>query len=359
MGRRKLLVLGARGLVGRAVVERFAGRGDTEVVGVARHPPDFESAARFVALDLRDRAVTLERLRPHRDATHVVYAALYEKPDLIRGWLEPDHIEINGAMFRNLLDAIESPALRHLTLLQGTKAYGAHALGRVVRVPARERDPRVDHANFYFVQEELARERQRGKDWSFTILRPQIVLGVAAGGALNGVATIAAYAALRRALGLPFSHPGHEHSLTEAVDARLIASAVEWAAATPACAGEAFNLTNGDVLVWRDVWPRLAEVFEMEPGPPEPQRLAQEMPKHAELWRDLARRHRLRIGELDELVGLSWQFADATWASPFAPARPALVSTLKARQHGFADCIDTEDSLVELLTRMRTERYVP
>ena len=82
------------------------------------------------------------------------------------------------AMLRNLLDAIESPRLRHVTLLQGTKAYGAH-LGMRMRLPAREREPRVEHPNFYFEQEDFLRDRQRGRDWSWTILRPQVVLGVA------------------------------------------------------------------------------------------------------------------------------------------------------------------------------------
>ena len=41
------------------------------------------------------------------------------------------------AMFENLLDAVESPRLQHVTLLQGTKAYGMH-LAQPIRVPASE-----------------------------------------------------------------------------------------------------------------------------------------------------------------------------------------------------------------------------
>ena len=355
----KLLGAGGGGLVGRAVGEHFEEREDIDLVGLSRRRPEFETRATFVSVDLRDPEACMRELAPHRDTTHLVYAAVYEKPDLIRGWRETEHVEVNAAMFRNLFEAVESPTLRHVTLLQGTKAYGAHVLGRLPRLPAREREGRVEHANFYFEQEDYLRERQPARDWSFSILRPQIVLGVAVGGSLNVVAAIGAYAAIQRELGQPFGHPGHENALTECTDARLLARAVEWTAATPDCDGHAFNITNGDVTVWSDLWPRLAEVLELPAGDPAPARLQDEMPKHAELWRRLAEREGLRCPDLDALIGLSWQFADATWASPVAPERPALVSTIKARQFGFDACIDTEDSLAELLLRMRQQRYLP
>ena len=38
-----------------------------------------------------------------------------------------------------LLDALDGAPLQHVTLLQGTKAYGVHT-GRAMRVPAREHD---------------------------------------------------------------------------------------------------------------------------------------------------------------------------------------------------------------------------
>ena len=70
-----------------------------------------------------------------------------------------------------------------------------------MRVPAKEREPRVEHTNFYFAQEDWLRERRRGRDWRFTILRPQIVTGLAVGSAMNVVATIGVYAAIQRERG--------------------------------------------------------------------------------------------------------------------------------------------------------------
>ena len=46
---------------------------------------------------------------------------------LIRGWRERDQMETNLLMLRNLLDPLcaLTSGLRHISLLQGTKAYGA------------------------------------------------------------------------------------------------------------------------------------------------------------------------------------------------------------------------------------------
>src|SRR5437016_5151114 len=143
----KVLVVGALGVVGRAAMERFAARHDMQVVGLARRTADFAPEAAWVSADLRDREATQAALAPHRDATHVVYAALNEQPDLVQGWRDTANVALNTQMLRNLLDALAGAPLQHLTLLQGTKAYGVHT-GRPMRVPAREHDAVRDHANF-------------------------------------------------------------------------------------------------------------------------------------------------------------------------------------------------------------------
>jgi hypothetical protein len=39
-----------------------------------------------------------------------------------------------------------------------------------------------------------------------------------------------------------------------------------WAAQSPQAANEAFNITNGDVFEWRNVWPGIAETLGVEVG---------------------------------------------------------------------------------------------
>lgn len=354
----KVLIVGALGVVGRAAMERFAGRTDLQLVGLARRAPDFASDATWISADLRDADATARALEPHRDVAHVVYAALNEQADLLRGWRDPANVALNTLMLRNTLTALRGAPLRHVTLMQGTKAYGVHT-GRPMRVPAREHDAVRDHANFYFEQEDLLAQRAREADFGWTILRPQIVLGVAVGSAMNPVAALGAYAVLSRELGRPLSYPGHPHLLTECTDARLIAAAIEWAWNEPRSHGEAFNVTNGDVVVWETFFKRLADHFQMPLGPPSDLRVAEEMPRHAQLWQRIAQRDGLRVANLQTLIGLSWQYADATWASRRPFPVPPLVSTIKLRQFGFGACIDSEECMVEHLASMQQQGYLP
>ena len=132
-----------------------------------------------------------------------------------------------------------------------------------------------------------------------------------------------------------------------------------WATSAPATWGEVYNVCNGDVLCWRDAWPRIAAHFGLHLGDPTPLRLAEHMPGEAGLWAEVARREGLRLDSLNDLVGLSWQYADMIWANPVAAGRPTLVSGIKLREHGFADCADSEDSLIELFEIMQGRGYLP
>ena len=366
MARFKVIVAGALGVVGRAVVSRLAARADVRVVGLARRAPDggLLEALRgdgcsvdWVACDLADEAGTRAALSSHRDATHLVYAALHEQPDLVRGWLDPDHVLRNTAMLRHAFAALADAPLAHVALLQGTKAYGGHA-GHAMRVPAREVDAIRDPRTFYFAQQDLLEAEASRRGFAWTSFRPQIVLGVAVGSAMNPVASLGAYAVIRREQGLPLAFPGHRHALAECVDARLVAAAIEWSWSELRAHGEAINLANGDVVVWRTLFERLAQLFDM-PMTDEKMSVAQAMSPQAALWRRIAERESLRIADLDALIGLSWQYADVLWANPSPQPIPALVSTIKARQLGFGECIDSEQCIVEHLAEMQRLGYLP
>ena len=255
----KILIVGALGAVGQCALEHFEGLPNWQIVGISRRKPVFPTRANWVSVDLRDRADCEAKLSRLTDITHIAYTAVYEKADVTRGWSEMDHVEINLAMLRNLVEVVEraSPGLRHVTILQGTKAYGGH-LGPF-RQPARESDPRYMPPNFYYDQMDWLAERQQGKEWTWTILRPQIVCGIALGSPLNIISAIGVYAAISREYGLPLRFPGGPSRIGEATDARLIAKAMEWAGTHAAAANQTFNIANGDVYVWENIWPRLAD----------------------------------------------------------------------------------------------------
>ena len=350
---RKYLVVGALGLVGRAVVEALEDQDGCEVVAVSRRQPDFPTRARFLQLDLTDRAACQQQLGRLGGVTHIVYAALYEKPDLIAGWRDDDQIETNTRMLANVLEFV-TPA-RHFTLLQGTKAYGAHLAP--MKLPGKESDPRHPGANFYWSQEDLLREASAHGGWAFSIMRPQIVCGHALGSPMNMVSAIGVQATVLRELGQPLRFPGRGGFVTEATDARLLARAILWAGHEPRCAGEAFNITNGDILDWGALYPEFADHFRMPSAAPEPLPLAEAMPKHSAVWDRVVARHGLEPHSMEQLIGASWQFADAVFG--YHGGQTTLLSTVKARQFGFADCIDTATMFREHFTALQARRVLP
>jgi nucleoside-diphosphate-sugar epimerase len=360
MAERTVLIAGASGLVGFAAARHFARRG-WRVIAISRRRPEGLDGVELLSVDLTDRARSAEALGRLGEVTHVVYAALYEKPGLIQGWRERDQMETNRRMLENLFEPLRAVArdLRHVTLLQGTKAYGAH-LGPIA-IPAKERQPRHPHENFYWLQEDYLRARQAGQAWHWTILRPQVIFGESLGSHMNVLPALGVYAALLREEGRPLSFPGGPPWPREAVDADLLARACEWAATTPACANEIFNINNGDVFDWRHVWPAIAETLGMEVGPDEPLSLAEAMPVREPEWQAIVRKHGLRSPErLADFVGQGFVYADRQFAHGAKRTPPTtLVSTIKARQAGFLDCMDTEDMFRKWFRRFQELRWLP
>ena len=356
-----VLVAGASGLVGTAAVEAFA-RAGYDVVAVSRRVPETEGGVPFrhVALDLQDAAACSAAAADFAHVTHVVYAAVFEKPGLVQGWFERDQMETNLAMLRNLLDPLRRSAkgLRHVSLLQGTKAYGAHL--HAIPVPARERAPRDPHENFYWLHEDHVREAAAADGWTFTIWRPQLVVGPNHGVVMNLPPVIGAYAAICREEGRPFAFPGGASWVWEAVDTRLVADAMVWAAESRAAAGETFNLTNGEVFEWRDLWPAFAEELGVEIGPDEPVSLAQFMPAKADVWDRVVDRHDLRRLPMTELLGESHHYADVCFAfGATSPPPPTFLSTVKVKQAGFTATYDTEESFRHWLRVLIERRVLP
>jgi nucleoside-diphosphate-sugar epimerase len=248
--------------------------------------------------------------------------------------------------------------LRHVSVLQGTKAYGAHV--HPIKVPAREAAPRDAHDNFYWLQEDYIRGAQAGAGWSFTIWRPQIVFGGAVGVAMNLIPILGAYAAICRELGQPFRCPGVHDNLIEAVDTDLIARALAWAAEAPATRNETFNITNGDVMAWPNVWPAIAEAVGLEPAFGEPLSLARFLPAHAQTWDRVVEKHNLRRVPMADLLGESHHYADLLFSYGAEQPLPSiLVSTIKLRQAGFGDCIDTEVMFKTWLGRLVERGILP
>lgn len=355
----RVAVVGASGVVGRALLEQLTISG-VPATGYSRRPPADLAEATFEPLDLLDpQSCQAAASSSLAETTHLVYAALYEKPGLIQGWQQQDQMQTNLQMLRNLLEPLQtSTALTHITLLQGTKAYGAHVAP--MQIPGIESAPRVEHANFYWLQQDYLEQLCQQRSLRYTIWRPQIIFGHALHAPMNMLAAIGVYAALQRAKGLPLHYPGGPSAITEAIDARLLAKAIEYSFDQPGFTNETFNITNGDVFRWNDIWPTLASALGMEAGGPAPLTLSSTLYSEESLWQRIVQTHSLRPYSIRELVGDSFFYADALFNSQGTKAPPpALLSTIKLRQAGFGDCIDTGEMFRQWFAKLVELRVLP
>jgi nucleoside-diphosphate-sugar epimerase len=361
MASKKVVVAGATGLVGNAALRRFGESGGCEVVALSRRKPRNLHGGRHVPIDLTVAAQCAGAAPELRGATHLIYAALYESPSLVDGWRDAQQIRTNDAMLRNLMAALEpvAPSLRHVALLQGTKAYGVHV--RPLTVPAREgRSEMYEQPNFYWAQENFLRELQRGKQWHWSILRPVLIVGEAMGGAMDLIPPLGVYAAMLREQGRALDYPGGAARVSQAVDVDLLARAIAWAGEAEAARNQAFNVTNGDVFTWENIWPAIAEALEMKPGIAVPLSLAKEYPNWIAPWERLRTKHDLISPGLEAFVGLSFQYADYSMRhGQTEPGPPSIVSTVKINQAGFTEMMDTEAMFSKWFRQARANRLLP
>ncbi|MDR7040391.1 nucleoside-diphosphate-sugar epimerase [Methylobacterium sp. BE186] len=342
------LVAGANGIIGKALMQQLGAAGGWQARALARRP---HGSSEAIATDLTDPEATRAALVQARDTTHLFYAALAPQPSLA------DEDRVNGAMLRNLLeglDAVGAP-LRRVVLYQGAKVYGVH-LGPVPSPFYEDENPRHIGPNFYFTQEDELRRRADRGGLAWSILRPDVVVGDAAGNAMNIAMVIGAYAALCRAEGAAFRFPGPAHVyegvLAQVTDAHALARASVWAATSDAARGEAFNYVH-EPFRWRRVWEKLATALDLPLGPPVPLRLATHMADKKPIWQRLAVEQGLSDMPYERAVG--WSFGDFVFHSDFD-----LVSDMgKIRRAGFGESVDSVEALAAAIRRLQATKVLP
>ena len=358
--RKTVLIAGASGLVGVAVTKRFAPEPECEVSGGVA-PPATRPARRSIRAG---RSHGRRGLRPARaevaGVTHVVYAALFEKPGLVAGWRDRTRCRPTR-MMRNLMDPLRPrPGLRHVSVLQGTKAYGAHvappegpgARGPGPR-PARElllaagglhpRPPRRRGLDLHHLAPPSgvrpgARRRDE-PDPDHRRLRRDLPR------------TRTAVRLSRRA------RPRHRGGGRRP---DRPGAGLGGRQRRPR-ADQTFNITNGDVFVWENVWPAIAAALGLRAG----------VRRAGAALRDSCTEH-AESGTASAPSTASTRRRWPSWSasrtttptscSPGArsgPIAPALVSTIKLRQAGFGDCVDTEAMLHKWFRLFQDKRFLP
>jgi nucleoside-diphosphate-sugar epimerase len=346
----KALVAGALGVTGRSLVNHLVSLGNWEVIGLSRRRPEFRTDAQFIAVDLLNRSEVEALLSAIGDVTHIFYAALQPGANFFA------EVAPNMAMLTNLVETVEqaSKKFRKVVLIEGAKFYGAH-LGPY-KTPAKETDPRHMPPNFYYNQEDYLNETSVGKAWSWTALRPSSICGFAVGNPMNMATVIAVYAALCKEMKLPLRFPGSTaayHAIMEMTDAELLAKAIVWAGENDRCDGQAFNITNGDFDRWENIWPQLANFFQMEYAPPQQLPLTLFMSDKECLWNSTVKKYGLLAYSFQEAA--SWPFGEAI----FNLGYDVMADTSKSRRFGFYEWVDTEEMLLRLCAQFQKMRFIP
>lgn len=345
------LIAGATGAAAKRLVEALLADPDWAVIGLSRNPPaNTIERLTYVRADLMNAADTRSALEGANRITHAFYTS---RAPFKEGGVED--VEANVIMLENMIDALEAVSpdnLDHIHLVTGSKWYGIH-LGPG-QSPAREDAPRHMPPNFYFDQQDLLSSRQTGQRWTWSASRPNVIYDFAPDRTRNLVPTLGVWAAMSKELGLPLDFPGANFDkLTDMTDASHLANGLKWIATSPAARNEAFNLTDGDFLRWRDLFRRIADHFGLELGVSRPIVVANWMADKQPLWDRIVERHGLKPAKLENLA--AWGFLDFLFNQNF----DVVSSMVKIRQAGFHDTLNTADTFLEHLERYQNARILP
>ena len=263
------LVTGANGITGGAIVNYLVTNTTPQewsrIVVTSRRPLATkydDPRVSFVSLDLLQDQKTLIDVfkKDASDVTHAYFSAYIHREDF------QELNRANTGIFDNFLDALEASCanLANVTLQTGGKYYGCHLAP--VFSPCLELQPRgSDPENFYYHQEDILAERQRGKLWTWNVIRPDAIVGFTPHTKGMSIAlNLALYFLLCKFENVPCQMPSNKlyfEGYDDMSYAPLIADLTLFASTQPQCVNQAFNCANGDYVSWRWFWARLAAYF--------------------------------------------------------------------------------------------------
>lgn len=354
--RRVALVVGSTGIVGGNICERLLLDGWT-VHGLARRPERSPKGTIPLAADLQDRQAVAKAISRAGPITHLFQAS----------WTlantEEEACEINARHLSNVLDGLQAAnhSVEHVVLITGVKHYLGpfKDFGRYLPdTPFLEETPRLPIPNFYYDQEDVLFAAAERDGFTWSVHRPNAIVGFAVGALMNHGLTLACYASICRETGRPFAFTGVQEQwdmLTEISDARLIARQAAWAATTPQAANKPYNTGNGDVFRYKRMWKTIADHFGLEAPPYDgrQQSLQELMADAGPIWRSMAEKYGLAEPDLSRLA--TWWHTDAD----FGRKVECISDMTRSRKAGFLDYQSSTDTFLDLFRRLEDERIIP
>ncbi|KAJ2990136.1 hypothetical protein NUW58_g3104 [Xylaria curta] len=410
------MVAGATGILGREIVKELCSRPDewTAVYTMSRSKKeDFGPQVRHIHLDLNAKPEDMAKDMANLQVDYVFFAAYLQMNS------EEENTRVNGtseflikepskanSKEGDMLDAFckaleingHAAGIKRFVLVTGAKNYGVY-FGEV-KIPMEEDDPWLPEPpfppNFYYRQQHILHNftKKHGIEWNVTYSNE--VFGFAKGNFMNFASAIAIYAAVSKELGDELVFPGSEEFykiVTMFTDAGLHARFVRWASLESLAANQAFNVTNGDVESWMNLWPKVAKYFGLSvpsdqflrSAPLASERpLAKESPlsvvandiglkgrapqsylrprvdlvKWAETdevqsaWKRLSDTHGL---DPETLEKATWAFANFAWGRDYN----VVLSMTKARNLGWTGYLDSWENLRNIFDELKKEKVIP
>ena len=353
--RKVALIAGVTGIAGLNLAKKMLSTdkyGRWKVYGLSRRKSEYlPSEVNHVCCDLLDASACKERLAPLTDVTHVFYTTWINK---VR---EVDNVEANGDMLKNLLTGLPAK-INHFVLLTGLKHYiGPFDAGEsgqtVFPTPYKESFGRLPGENFYYTLEDILFKRAEEVGFTWSVARPACIVGFAPFNQMNLGATIAAYAAICKYSGKPFAFPGSKAGydiLLNITDADLLAEHMLWEATDPVARNQAYNVVNGDIFRWSQMWRAIADHF----GLKVPDEVGS--PVNSEelkpIWDEMVQKLDLKHTSLDDITTM-WFLMVLQQSTDF------VADMNKSREHGFLTYQNSEKTFLKLFDCLRQNRLIP
>ena len=142
------------------------------------------------------------------------------------------------------------------------------------------------------------------------------------------------------------------HSIVDHTDAGLLADATLWAATSPTAQNQAFNVNNGDIWRWCELWPRIASWFELASAPPVRLSFHQLFVDYRAHWRELAGQS---LVEADILRLSDGKFADFVFGWNY----DMFGDGSKLRRAGFTEMQATDDMFFPPVRSAESRAHYP
>ncbi len=172
----RILITGASGMVGRALLEELAGTAHDVIACDLAAPSDLPENARFLTMDVTTDAPLRVIAKECPDV--IVHLASVVTPPKGANPAVAYNVDVGGT--RKVLEAALACGVRRLVVTSSGAAYGYHADNSV---PLRERDPIRGNKEFAYayhkrlVEEMLADARENAPELEQVVLRVGTVLG--------------------------------------------------------------------------------------------------------------------------------------------------------------------------------------